>query len=321
MKPGVLVTVRPDLRRKIFDEAALSALESFAEVTYHAGEADMTGEELKRAIGDFEGLITCWGSPAVTEDVLREARRLRIISHAAGSIRPYVCPEALEKGIVLTNASSAIAISVAETTLGMIICSLRGLCLHDRRLREGQGRIPGWRAYELSGKTVGIIGMGEVGRRVMKLLRPFGCRILVFDPFKKEGEIAEAGGSPSSLKRLIEESDIVSLHAPDIPENRHMISADLIASMRQGCLFVNTARGRLVDEEALLAHVKSGRIRVALDVFEGAPLEVAGDLGDASNALLTPHIAGLAVESRKRQGRTVVEDLRLFFAEKDPGIW
>jgi len=310
--------VKPVLRRELFDEPTLRTLESFAKVTYHAGEADMTPEELETGIRDFDGLVTSWGSPVVTEEVLHGARRLRIVSHAAGSIRPYICPEAFERGLVVTNASSAIAVSVAETTLGMIICSLRGLCLHDRRLREGQGRPPGWKAYELAGKTVGIIGMGEVGRRVMKLLKPFGCKILVFDPHKTEREIAKAGGSSTPLKRLIGESDIVSLHAPDIPENRRMISADLIASMRDGCLFVNTARGRLVDEEALLARVRGGRITVALDVLEGDVLEFARDLADAGNVLLTPHIAGLAVESRKRQGKAVVEDLRLFFAGKRP---
>jgi len=319
MKPRVLMAVDPKLRDEIFSQDALRRLESFSSATYHPGPGSMTAEELARRIPRFEGLITCWGSPRITPEIVAKAKRLRIISHSAGSVRPYVCDEVFMKGICVTNASSAIAVSVAETTIGLIIASLRHLFEYDDHLRSGREEKPDFGAsHELTGRTVGIIGMGEVGRRVMAFLKPFSCRILVYDPYKSAAEIEEAGGLPAQLGDLMSQSEIVSIHAPNIPSNRRMISRDLLARLRDGAVLVNTARGELIDEDALIEEVRSGRISCALDVFEANAREVARRLAGAGNVIMTPHIAGKAVETRRRQGEVVVEDMRLFFSGGTP---
>jgi phosphoglycerate dehydrogenase-like enzyme len=210
-------------------------------------------------------------------------------------------------------------VSVAETTIGLIIGSLRYLSDHNDGLRgDAEKRQSYGTVHELTGRTVGIVGMGEVGKRVMDLLRPFSCRVLVYDPDKSGEEVRKAGGTVSSLDELLASSDIVSLHAPNIPRNEHMISADLLKELPDDALLVNTARGQLVDEGALIDEVRSGRIRCALDVVEGDPRDVSRQLEGVAGVILTPHIAGMGVETRRRQGDVVVEDLRLFFDGKSP---
>jgi len=315
--PRVLMAVRPDLLAKLFPPQAMRRLRRFAEVSL--AEEKLTEQGIAGIIGDFDALVTSWGSPMITPELVSKARRLRIICHAAGSIRPYVCPEAFDAGITVTNAASAIAVSVAEATLCLILNGLRGFHVYDGLLRSGETERPSLLPErELRSRIVGIVGAGEVGRRVIDLVRSFGCRILVFDPYKSQKQIHEMGAEPSSLERLFEECDVISLHAPNIPQNRHMIGRKLIRSMRDGALLVNTARGEIVDEEALIDELLDGRIRAAIDVFERPVSEIASRLAECPNVILTPHVAGRTVDSRKRQGETVVEDLRLFFQGKKP---
>lgn len=319
MKPKVLMAVNPQLREEIFGDETLQKLESFADVTYHQGPGNMDSKELHATIPEFEGLITCWDSPKITPEIIGKALKLRIISHSAGSVRSYLCEEVFDRGICVTNASSAIAVSVAETTIGLIICSLRYLFDYNDHLRRCQRSRPDYDpAHELTGRTVGIVGMGEVGKRVVGLLKPFHCEILVHDPYKTGEQIEEVGGIPCSLDEVMSRSDIVSVHAPKIPQNRHMISRELLGKLHDGALIVNTARGELIDEEALIDEAKSGRIRCALDVFEGDARQVANELKGVQNVVLTPHIAGRTVESRRRQGDIIVEDIGLFFNGENP---
>ncbi len=316
MGPKILMAVSPSLQERLFDKDALARLESFARVTYYQGPGDMEQEELSEIIAEHRGLITSWGSPKVTRHVLEKAEILEIISHAAGSVRSYIEPEVFNRGICVTNASSAIAVSVAEFTVGLVLSSLKYLCRYNSFVQAGgEGRPEFGDMHELTGRTVGIIGMGEVGRRVVDLLRGFSCRVLVYDPYKPGDEIRKSGAFPCSLEELMSGSRVVSLHAPNIPANRGMITEELLARMPDGAIFVNTARSQLVDEDALAREVNSGRIRCALDTYDLEP----EDLGkNGKNSIMTPHIAGQTREARWRQGRTVVEDLDLFLRGRKP---
>jgi phosphoglycerate dehydrogenase-like enzyme len=319
MKPRVLMAVTPRQRAEIFSNDALAKLESITEVEYYQGAENMPREELLSRISRFQALITCWGSPRLDREVLERATLLRLVCHSAGSIRPYVCKEVFERGITVTNASSAIAVSVAETTIAFMLTSLRHLHNHNYRMRsDGGGRTEWGPVHELARRRVGLVGFGEVGRRVATLLKAFQCEILVYDPHRPPGEVEGAGCAPSSLDDLMKESDIVSIHASNIGANRHMIDGALLESMKEGALLVNTARGELIDEEAMLREVISGRIFVALDVFEAEASVVAAKLQESPNAFLTPHIAGMSVEARRRQGDVVAEDVARFFAGRPP---
>jgi phosphoglycerate dehydrogenase-like enzyme len=189
---------------------------------------------------------------------------------------------------------------------------------HNEELKAGRRVGSLSPTHELTGRTVGIIGMGEVGKRVMGLLNAFHCKILVYDPHRTAEEIEGFGGSQVDLEDLMAQSEVVSLHAPNIPSNHHMITRNMLGMLMDDAVLVNTARGELIDEGALIEEALSGRIRVALDVFEAAAGDVGKRLGGAPNAILTPHIAGKSVEARRRQGDVVVEDLALFFSGKTP---
>jgi phosphoglycerate dehydrogenase-like enzyme len=319
MKPRILMAVAPRQRAEIFSSQALAKLDGIAEVEYYQGAGNMPREELLSRISRFHALITCWGSPKLDREVLEAATLLKLVCHSAGSVRPYVCREAFERGITVTNASSAIAVSVAETTIAFMLASLRHLHDHNSRLKGGDaGRADFGPVHELARRRVGLVGFGEVGRRVAALLKAFECEILVHDPYRPPEELEVAGCRPSSLEDLMKESDIVSIHASNIRANRHMIDGTLLGSMKEGALLVNTARGDLIDEEAMLQQVISGRISVALDVFEGEASVVAAKLRESTNAFLTPHIAGMSVEARRRQGDVVAEDVVRFFTGGRP---
>ncbi len=319
MKPRALMAVTPRQRAEIFSDEALAKLKSIAEVEYYQGAENMPREELLSRISRFQALITCWGSPKLDRAVLETATLLRLVCHSAGSVRPYVCREVFERGITVTNASSAIAVSVAETTIALMLTSLRHLHDHNSKLRgSGAGRAEFGPVHELARRRVGLVGFGEVGRRVAALLKAFECEILVYDPYRSTGEVEVAGCIPSSLEDLMKESDIVTIHASNIRANRHMIDGTLLGSMKEGTLLVNTARGELIDEEAMLREVVSGRIFAALDVFEAEASVIAARLKESPNAFLTPHIAGMSVEARRRQGDVVAEDVARFFAGGRP---
>ena len=319
MKPRALVAITPRQRGEIFTTEAIAKLEGIADLTLHQGSQNMSQEELASMIEEFHALITCWGSPKVDPEILGKAPSLKIIAHSAGSVRPYVCKEVFDRGITVTNASSAIAVSVAETTIALMLTSLRHLHDQNQSLRSGQeGRPDFGPVHELTGRKVGLVGFGEVGRRVASLLKAFSCEISVYDPHRPSREIEAFGCRTSSLEDLMKENEIVSLHAPNIPANRHMIDGGLLARMKTGALLVNTARGELIDEGSLLQEVVSGRIAVALDVFEGKATAVAKRLRGVQNAFLTPHIAGMSIEARHRQGDVVAEDVGLFFAGQRP---
>jgi phosphoglycerate dehydrogenase-like enzyme len=163
---------------------------------------------------------------------------------------------------------------------------------------------------ELPGSTVGIIGASAIGRRVMALLRPWNVRILLYDPYASLATAAEYAAQQVDLLTLMRESDIVSLHAPVTPETLKMLGAEQFAAMKDGALFINTARGRLVDHDALLRELQTGRIAAVLDVTDPIePLPAGSPFFQLDNCVVFPHIAGHSLEARVRQGSMVADDI------------
>ncbi|MDQ3700385.1 MAG: hydroxyacid dehydrogenase, partial [Chloroflexota bacterium] len=168
---------------------------------------------------------------------------------------------------------------------------------------------------ELYGKRVGIVAASMTGRAYMRLLLPFGCDVLVYDPYLSDARAAELGvRKAADLGDLMATCDIVSNHAPTTPETNGLISAAMLARLRDGALFVNTARAGAIDYQALTAELQAGRIRAALDVFPKEPLDDASPLRYLPNVSLSPHVAGATVESRRRLGSTMIDEIVRFFA-------
>ena len=318
----ILVTVPKALLREISTPDALKRLEKLGEVVYNERERENLGEEeLRELIRGVDACITSWGSPRFTERVLENADRLRIIGHAAGSVKPYVTEEVFRRGIVVVNAADVIAVSVAEFALAMILNCLRRVPDFVEAMRRRDWDYKSRRSFEtgdLRGKIVGLIGFGLVARQLAELLKPFKVRILVYDPYVPPEEVEKRGCAPASLETLLKESDVVSIHAALTEETYHMIGERELRMMKRTAVLVNTARGAVVDTQALVKALREGWIAAAaLDVFEQEPLPPDHPLYELENAYLTPHVAGPSDERRRELLGAVVKELERFFSGRE----
>ncbi|MEU0999775.1 hydroxyacid dehydrogenase [Streptomyces tibetensis] len=272
------------------------------------------------ALASAEVLITGWGCPHLDAGVLTAAPRLGAVLHAAGSVRSLVGQALWERGVTVSSAVTGNALPVAEYTLAMILLLGKDAFDHRERFRRTHA-YPGpaeTAATGNLGRRVGVIGASRVGRRLLELLRPFDLTVLLHDPYVSPAEAAALGAESQSLEDLLRRSDIVSLHAPDIPATHHMLDRDRLALVRDGGVLVNTARGALVDHEALTDELVSGRLRAVLDVTDPEPLPAGSPLYQLPNVFLTPHIAGSLGNELERLGRIVVEELERLAAGVPP---
>ncbi len=314
--PEILVLLRPSLYALLFPLETDRALRELGHVVFHREERDLTSDELAQRIPGFDVVITGWGTPAFTDAVLAVADRLRLIAHSAGSIKRMLPRAVFERGIAVTHAASAIAPAVAEMSLLLTLLMLRQAYRHHQALKAGNWA--GARALplgqELAGLRVGVIGAGYTGRNFIRLLRALDAEVWVYDPYLSEEQAARLGVHKVALDELLKNCLVVSLQAPSTQETHHMIGARELSLLQDGAILINTARSWLVDQDALLAELQTGRIQAALDVFDQEPLPPDHPFRELDNVFLTPHIAGATVQARHRQGRTVVEEVRRFLA-------
>ena len=273
------------------------------------------------ALAHAEVLITGWGCPRLDADVLAAAPRLRAVLHAAGSVRSLVGDTVWERGITVSSAVTGNALPVAEYTLAMILLAGKDAFTHRERFRATHG-YPTTHAETAHtgnlGRRVGVIGASRVGRRLLELLRPFDFSVLLHDPYVSPAEAAALGAELLPLEDLLRRSDIVSLHAPDIPETYRMLDGDRLALIRDGGVLINTSRGALIDPDALTDELVSGRLHAVLDVTEPEPLPAGSPLYRLPNVFLTPHIAGSLGNELERLGRIVVEEVERLAAGEPP---
>jgi phosphoglycerate dehydrogenase-like enzyme len=313
----ILVLPRPKLYRELFGPEEERLLRSLGEVVFHESESGPSAQELAANIGGFDIVLTGWGSPIFTDEVVKAATDLKLLAHTAGSIKDMFPPALFERGIKITHAAPAIAGAVAEWAFLLMLTMLQRPHLHDRNLRYGvwdKGAPPVRR--ELVGQRVGLVAASYTGRSLAVLLRGIGTEVWIYDPYLEEAEAVDLGVQKVGLDQLFSECRIVSLHAPITPETHKMIGARELALLADGALFVNTARAWLVDEPALIAELQSGRINAALDVFDNEPLPRENPFRELAreNVLLTPHMAAHTVEARRRQGTHMVAEIQRYLA-------
>ena len=307
----VLLAMPESLPGLIFDPAQLERLSQLSDVDTSAPVGDWAcaaGTDLAAT----EVVITGWGSPRIDAQVLARMPRLRAIVHTAGTVRFVVSEAVWERGdVVVTSSTEANAIPVAEFTLAQILLAgKRSLALESRYragrdVRSAGAGVAGTGNY---GSVVGLIGASRIGRLVAELLRPFDIEVLISDPYVGATEIAALGGTKVELAELFSRSDVVSLHAPDVPSTQGMVSAELLALMREGTTFINTARPALVDEQALRRELLSGRLSAVLDVHDQLPAD--DPLWDLDTVSITPHIAGSQGNELHRMGEYALEEIR-----------
>ncbi|MEU7827409.1 hydroxyacid dehydrogenase [Nonomuraea sp. NPDC049129] len=303
-RPKALFAMREEHLALLFPAPLLRRLDTLADI-----DVTMVAERFddpRLDLADTEILITGWGCPPVDEAVLAAAPHLRAVLHAAGSVKGLVTPACWERGLLVSSAAAANAVPVAEYTVGTILLAGKGVFALSERYRRERG-------FTLAkieplvgnnGRRVGIVGASQIGRRVIELLAPYDLDMCLYDPYTRVPGVRRA-----SLEELLRSSDIVSLHAPAIPETRHMLDRTRLALMPDGAVLINTARGSLVDTDALVAELKSGRLSAILDVTEPEPLPPSSPLFDLPNAFLTPHIAGSHGNEVARMGALVLDEL------------
>ncbi|MFT4157298.1 MAG: hydroxyacid dehydrogenase [Microbacterium sp.] len=263
-------------------------------------------------VAETEILLTSWGAPRLDAELLDRMPRLRAVVHAAGSVQGLVSDELWDRGIIVTSAADANAVPVAEYTFASIILAFKRAFVHMRTPSEvlGWGDLVGSPKYGSVGRTVGIVGFSRIGRRVVRMLRQLDdVRILVADPFVSSDAVTAAGAELITLESMLGQVDVLSLHAPALPETHHMIGSAQLAALRDGATVINTARGWILDHDALFAECASGRLDAVLDVTEPDPLPADSPLRTLRNVALTPHIAGSMGTEARRLADSALDDV------------
>lgn len=316
VRPRLVFAYRPAVAEDVFTAGHVEQLSTRCTVLDALPLESFGDARAKALLAETEILVTSWGCPRIDAAVLALAPRLRLIAHAAGTVKHFIAPEVFAAGVAVCNAASANALPVAEFTLAAILFANKQV-LRYRDLYREKREAARW--DELSNpsvgnwqKSVGIVGASRIGRRVVELLQPFDLTVLVHDPYLDDADATAMGAQAVGLDDLMRRSDVVSIHAPALEATRHMIDAGRLTLMRNGATLINTSRGSLIDQEALVAELVSGRINAMLDVTTPDPLPGTSPLYDLPNVLLTPHIAGALGGERARLGALVVDEIERF---------
>ena len=299
--------------------AGIEALEDRFEV--RSGGLDATPERIRELAAGASGLVAD-ASVRVDSGLLDAAGpQLRVVANFAVGVDNVDLDACRARGVLVTNTPEVLTNATAELALALTLAAARLLSEAERDLRAGRWR--GWdpaayRGLELSGAAVGVIGLGRIGRRFAELLRGFEVELLYWSRTAKPEAETELGAKRVELPDLLSRSDVVSLHAPATPETRHLIDAEAIERIGPEGVLVNTARGPLVDLEALTAALHDGKLGAAgLDVYEGEP-DVPEALLEAPRAVLAPHIGSATVKARDAMARAVAENLIAALEGREP---
>ncbi|MBQ2250150.1 MAG: phosphoglycerate dehydrogenase, partial [Lachnospiraceae bacterium] len=288
----------------ICEEAREMLKEAGFEIVSNDTGRILSREEQKALIQDAYAIIA--GTEKYDREMLEGCENLKVVTRFGVGTDNFDLQAMREMGLqvgVIANYNA-----VAEFALTLILSVMKNLPRYDAAVREGK-----WSRFsmrELTGKTVGLVGFGRIGRRLAELLSGFGVTILAYDPFINEDAAKERNVQVSGLEELLEKSDIVSLHLPSTKETHHLINAETIKKMKDGAYLINTARGSLVDEQALYDALAGGKLSGAgLDVFEKEPVTKENPLFGLENTVLAPHVSALTYETNYNGGLICAESI------------
>jgi lactate dehydrogenase-like 2-hydroxyacid dehydrogenase len=311
-RPRVVVT------RRLPDPVERRLAEQF-EVRLNPEDRPLSPAQMREALGSADGLL-CTVTDRVDREVLTvDPIRARILANYGVGYNHIDVRLAAERGLVVTNTPGVLTEATADLTVALILMVARRLGEGERELRRGDWT--GWRpthlmGQDVAGRTLGIIGLGRIGRAVARRAsHGFSMRVLSYSPRPvSEAEAAELGVHQVELDAVLAQADFVSLHCPATPATRHLVNRERLRQMKSTAFLVNTARGDIVDETALVEALRAGTIAGAgLDVYEGEPL-VAADLPAMENVVLLPHLGSATESTRTAMGMKAVENLIAFFA-------
>lgn len=335
-KPGVLLAFTQEVRDRDVTPATLARLERIADVRFEPFDRPSSWDEpppphaatdtrLIEVLGDASAIVVCHGAPRITGAILDARPTLRFVGELEGDrfARRIDVEAAWERGVRTVDTTNGSSYGVSEWALAMAMIGLRNAGAWFRRIvidrqesfhDERMWADPGFRHGELTGRRVGLIGCGIIGRRLLELLEPFRCSILVHDPYVPR-ELADIFDVTfTSLDNVLSVSEVVICLAPITPATRGMIGERELDLMQDEAVFVNVSRGAIVRTDALVAKLREGKLIACLDVFDPEPIPVDSPVRDLPNVFLTPHIAGVTAAGGPRFFDIMVDELERFFA-------
>jgi D-3-phosphoglycerate dehydrogenase len=301
MKILVLAQIHPD---------GIALLQKRCEVIIATG---LSEEEIIEKIRGYNAVIVR-SKPKITKAVIDAGDSLQVIGRAGVGLDNVDTEHARSKGITVVNTPAASTESVAEHVFALLLSKARDIPRADRAMREGKWIKKDLMGIELQGKTLGVIGFGQIGSRLGEIAAAFGMSVLAYDVIDVSERAQQVGARVVSMDEVLSESDFISLHVPLLPSTRNLISQEEIGKMKEKAILVNTSRGGIIDEKALQEALAKGKIQAALDVFENEP-PTQSPLLTTEGIVLTPHIAGSTEEAQMRAGieiaRRVIQELNL----------
>jgi D-3-phosphoglycerate dehydrogenase len=285
------------------------------EVIYNPAGKPLTSQEVARLLPGIDGFIA--GLDAIDAEALKSADRLKVIARYGVGYDKVDLQAAREKGIVVTNTPGANSVSVAELAIGLMLTLARGIPESITAIHQGEWPRPC--GLSLEGKTVGIVGLGAVGRQLAKRLAAFDCTLVAYDPFPNEAFAKKYAIRLAGLDELLPVSDFVSLHLPVLPDTREMVNADFLRKMKPGAILINTARGELVNEKDLYDALEAGHLRgVGLDTFQKEPPDLTNPLLTLPQVICTPHLGAQTDSATNNMGRMAMEDCLAVLRNEKP---
>lgn len=311
-RPRAVLAMHQELVARLFDAPTTARLVALTDIDPGLVLDDFTTPRARAALADVEVIVSGWGCPPIDEAVLAAAPRLRAVVHAAGSVKHHITDACWKRGVQVASAAWANALPVAEYTVAFVLLANKDLLglREDYRARRAAHD---WQvAYPQAGnyrRAVGVVGASLIGRRVLELLRPYDLDLLLHDPYVEPAEAVRLGARSVTLDELCATCDIVTVHAPELPDTRHLVDGRRLALMRNGSTLINTSRGSLVDQDALTAELVSGRLNAVIDVTVPEVLPADSPLYDLQNVVLTPHVAGSLGGELHRLAAAAVDEL------------
>jgi len=315
-KLNIAVVMADDnFRAKSFPPDITARLDALGNVSWNPYKRALTPDELADALTDADVCINSWGCAPLDETVIRRAKNLKLMACLGASVRQYVSDALYDRGVAVISANAVYAESVAEGTLGYILAGLRHIPYYHNAVQDNR-----WQerykfgSEGLLSKTVGLMGFGAIARYLTNFLAPFRVRLLAYDPFLTD----DAFYVPYNVTRvntaeeLFSNSSVLSVHLTLNPETRRFIDKRLLKLLPDHALFVNTARGGVIDERALEDELKTGRIGAVLDVFEKEPLPPDSPLRELDNVILMPHMGGPTQDRGRAISLAIVEEIERF---------
>lgn len=314
----ITVLVNKEKRESVFSEKYYERIRRSGDLKIYDRDDFSDMDYVIEFVRGTEVLITSWSSPVLDEKILDVCPDLKAVIHAAGSIKPILSDTFIDRKIRITNSAVALGEGVAETALGFAISACKGFYTLGQDTRNklwNENRTS--RVTDFYDITVGVIGGGFVGRHFIKLLQNFNVDILLYDPTLSEKQVRELGAEKAELEELLKVSDVISVHAPSIPETDNMLNKDNLKLIKDGAVLINTARGSIIEESALIEELEKNRFFACIDVTNPEPPAEDNRLRFLDNVVLTPHIAGAVTNGLKRVAKHVCEELeRLENGEK-----